>query len=129
MKNVFYIKISLVITGIFLCFSLQAQHFDSVLYRLDKDYPQEKLYLQFDRSIYNAGETIWFKAYLFSGINLSLISKTMYAELVDDKGNIIQRITTPVLRSSAAGSLDIPPAITGDRIYVRAYTKWMLNFD
>ena len=100
-----------------------------MLNRLDKEYPQEKLYLQFDRSIYNAGETIWFKAYLFSGINLSLLSKTIYAELVDDKGNIIQRVTAPVLRSSAAASFEIPATITGDRIYVRAYTKWMLNFD
>ncbi|MDQ6609436.1 MAG: hypothetical protein M3Y85_06420, partial [Bacteroidota bacterium] len=30
--------------------------------------PQEKIYMQFDKSYYNPGETIWFKAYLFSGI-------------------------------------------------------------
>ncbi|MEO6455095.1 MAG: hypothetical protein ABIN97_13530 [Ginsengibacter sp.] len=129
MKNAFYIKTSLSIAAILLSFFLNAQHFDSVLDRLDKNYPQEKLYLHFDRSVYNAGETIWFKAYLFSGINLSLISKTLYAELVDGKGNIIQRITAPVIRASAASSFDIPANITGDRIYVRAYTKWMLNFD
>ncbi|MEO6675059.1 MAG: hypothetical protein ABIN93_16630, partial [Ginsengibacter sp.] len=129
MKNVFCFKTSLIAMAMFFCFSLNAQRFDSVLERLDTQYPQEKLYLQFDRSIYNAGETIWFKAYLFSGISLSLISKTMYAELVDDKGNIIQRITTPVIRSGAASSFDIPATITGERVYVRAYTKWMLNFD
>lgn len=129
MKKIFHIKIILLITIILRCDVSNAQDIDSVLDHLDKDYSQEKLYLQFDRSIYNAGETIWFKAYLFSGINLSLISKTMYAELIDDKGNIIQRITAPVMRSSAAASFEIPPTITGERIYVRAYTKWMLNFD
>ncbi len=129
MKNIFHPRYSLLIAGMLTCIFLQAQHFDKVLDRLDRDYPQEKLYLQFDRSIYNAGETIWFKAYLFSGINLSLISKTMYAELIDDKGNVMQRITAPLLKSSASGSFEIPVAVTGDKIYVRAYTKWMLNFD
>lgn len=128
MKNVFYIKLVLVITLAFLSFSLKAQRLDSLFTKLE-DYPQEKLYLQFDRSVYNAGETIWFKAYLFSGINLSLISKTMYAELIDENGNIIQRITAPIIRSSAASSFDIPAAITGDKVYIKAYTKWMLNFD
>lgn len=129
MKNAFYPKAILVVAGIFLCTFLQAQHFDSVLYRLDKEYPQEKLYLQFDRSMYNAGETIWFKAYLFSGISLSLISKTVYTELIDERGNILQRVSAPVVKSGASGSFEIPQNITGDRIYVKAYTKWMLNFD
>ncbi|MEP6594678.1 MAG: hypothetical protein ABJA71_01980 [Ginsengibacter sp.] len=129
MRNGLYIKINFFIASWLLCLCLNAQRFDSVLKRLDTEYPQEKLYLQFDRSIYNAGETIWFKGYLFSGINLSLISKTIYAELIDDKGNILQRVTAPVLESSAASSFDIPDNIQGDIVYIRAYTKWMLNFD
>src|SRR5215212_1565759 len=111
MRHDLYIRINLFIAGLLFCLCLQAQRFDSVLNRLDAEYPQEKLYLQFDRSVYNAGETIWFKAYLFSGINLSLISKTVYAELVDDKGNILQRVIAPVLQSSAASSFDIPENI------------------
>src|SRR5688500_4744751 len=108
MRNDLYIKINFFVAGLLLCLCLNAQRFDSVLNRLDTEYPQEKFYLQFDRSVYNAGETIWFKAYLFSGINLSLISKTIYAELIDDKGNILQRITAPLLQSSAASSFEIP---------------------
>jgi len=129
MRNDLYRKISLFIAGLFLCLCLSAQRFDSVLNRLDTEYPQEKLYMQFDRSVYNAGETIWFKAYLFTGINLSLISKTLYAELIDEKGNILQRVTAPVLQSSAASSFDIPENIQGEIIFIRAYTRWMLNFD
>src|SRR5215210_778657 len=122
MKKDLYFKINLVIACWILCLCLHAQRFDSILHRLDTEYPQEKLYLQFDRSVYNAGETIWFKAYLFSGINLSLISKTIYAELIDNKGNILQRVTAPVLKSSAASSFDIPANIQGDIIFIRAYT-------
>ncbi|MDQ6757090.1 MAG: hypothetical protein M3004_09150, partial [Bacteroidota bacterium] len=108
--------------------NLKAQRFDSTLKKLDAEYRQEKLYLHFDRSFYNPGETIWFKAYLFAGNFPSLISKTLYTELVDAKGKILQRITAPVVMSSAAGSLVIPQDVGGNLI-VRAYTKWMLNFD
>ncbi len=123
------LKISSLIFGLLFSISLNAQQFDSLLNKLDKEYPQEKIYMHFDRSVYNAGQTIWFKAYLFSGINLSLISKTIYAEMSDEKGHIIQRVMLPVLKSSAAASFDIPDNIQGDVIFIRAYTKWMLNFD
>ncbi len=106
-----------------------AQRFDSILNKLDKEYPQEKLYLQFDRQLYYPGETIWFKAYLFAGNDLSLISKTLYAELIDEKGKVIERKTAPLLESSAAAAFDIPADIRGRSVYVRAYTRWMLNFD
>jgi hypothetical protein len=108
--------------------AVQAQY-DSVLNILDTRYPQEKLYLHFDKSYYNPGETIWFKSYIFSANLPSLISKTVYADLVDDKGNIIDRKLAPVVMSSAAASFDLPSNLTSSTVYVRAYTDWMLNFD
>jgi hypothetical protein len=107
----------------------QAQRFDSILAKLNTEYKQEKLYLHFDRSLYSPGETIWFKAYLFTGNYPSLISKTIYAELLDEKGKVIDRKTAPVLSSSAASSFDLPATLKSTVVYVRAYTKWMLNFD
>ena len=108
---------------------LHAQIYDSVLKILDTRYPQEKLYLHFDRSYYNPGETIWFKAYIFAANMPSQISKTVYADLVDEKGNIIQRKMAPVVMSSAAAAFDLPAKLTSSTVYVRAYTDWMLNFD
>ena len=122
------LKIYLLILTTITSIGVNAQSFDSVLKKLDTRYPQEKLYLHFDRSVYNPGETIFFKAYLFSGNFPSLISKTLYTELTDAKGKVIQRVTAPILVSSAAASLDIPADVSGV-VYVRAYTKWMLNFD
>src|SRR5688572_28685271 len=111
-------------------FSLaQSQVFDSVLKVLDTRYPQEKLYLHFDKSYYNPGETIWFKAYIFASNIPSSISTTIYAELIDDKGKIVERKTAPVVMSSAAAAFDLSPSITSSVVYVRAYTDWMLNFD
>jgi hypothetical protein len=121
-------KICLFVLAVSLSFNSSAQRADSLLNKLNTDYQQEKLYFQFDRSVYNPGETIWFKAYLFAGNFPSLISKTLYTELINEKGIVLQRRILPVIGSSAAGSLEIPSDITGT-VYVRAYTKWMLNFD
>src|SRR5690606_29369692 len=109
---------------------LSAQNiFDVTLNKLAEEYPQEKIYIHFDKEAYNPGERIWFKAYLFSGLLPSTLSKTIYAELLDEKGQIIERITAPVFNGGAASSCDIPGDINQNRVYVRAYTAWMLNFD
>lgn len=118
-----------VFTLLLFSFIASAQRFDSILSKLDKEYPQEKVYLQFDRQVYYPGETIWTKAYLFAGNDLSLISRTLYADLIDEKGKVLQRKTAPLLESSASLAFDLPVDIKGKLVYVRAYTRWMLNFD
>lgn len=113
-----------------VCFTATSQQlFDSLLTVLNTRYPQEKIYLQLDKSFYNASETIWFKGYIFNGNIPSQISTTMYAELLDEQGTIVQRKTMPVVQSGAASAFEIPDASTNNRYYIRAYTDWMLNFD
>ena len=69
------------------------------------NFPQEKIHIHFDKKVYNAGETIWFKAYIFTGADPSISSKNFYAELSDPDGNILQRKVYPVLESTTAGRL------------------------
>ncbi len=128
MKNIINLKIYL-LPLLFSCMCSKAQRFDTTLSKLNREYKQEKLYLHFDRSVYSPGETIWFKAYLFTGNTPSVISKTIYAELFDDKGKLLERKSAPALMSSAAAAFDLPTNLSSSVIYIRAYTKWMLNFD
>ena len=93
-------------------FRLRAQNDDSSSSVLDARYPQEKLYLHFDKQYYNPGETIWFKAYMFAANVPSQISKTVYAELIDENGKIIERKTAPVVMSSASAAFDLPEKLT-----------------
>jgi hypothetical protein len=95
----------------------RAQEPDSLLNKLDKEYPQEKIYIHYDRPYYNPGETIWFKAYVFSANLPSLFSKTLYAELIDDKGNVIQRKTVPILGASAASDFTLPDSMRYSVVY------------
>ena len=112
-----------------ICRGLQAQQIDSLLNILDSKYLQEKIYLQVDKAYYNAGETIWFKAYLSADNLPRPFSKTMYAELMDDKGTLLQRKMMPIVQSGAASNFELPDTINSTRLFIRAYTTWMLNFD
>jgi hypothetical protein len=129
MKNSFYKIIAFTIVFITVVPGLQAQQIDSLLNILDENYPQEKIHLQMDKLYYNPGETIWFKAYLKADNLIAPISKTCYAELLDEKGKLLQRKIMPVLESGAASNFELPDSLHSNKLFIRAYTSWMLNFD
>jgi hypothetical protein len=108
---------------------VNAQKLDSMLNIYANGYPQEKIHVQMDKKIYHAGETVWFKAYIFSGADPSLLSRNFYAELSDPSGAILQRKVYPISESSTAGSFDLPKKIDSRHLHFRAYTTWMTNFD
>lgn len=108
---------------------LSAQKLDSMMNIYANNYPQEKIYVQFDKNLYSPGETIWFKAYIFTGADPSLVSKNFYAELSDASGAILQRKVYPISESSTAGNFDLPAKMTARHLHFRAYTTWMTNFD
>jgi len=116
---------------IFLFFfsQLNAQNIDSNLVRYANKYAQERMYLHYDKSSYAAGETIWFKAYLMKGIFPADESKTLYVDWTDDKGNLLQHSLSPVQEGTSFGQYELPADYPGEFIHVKAYTKWMLNFD
>jgi hypothetical protein len=111
------------------CVYGQAERIDSVLEVYRRNYQPEKLYLHFDKSVYSAGETIWFKAYLMAGGGLSDMSKNFYVDIYTAGGKLLQHFVTPVFQSSARGQFDVPADYKGGAIHLRAYTQWMLNFD
>src|SRR5258708_40207775 len=90
--------------SVFFPMFLSAQKLDSMLNIYANRYPQEKIHVHFDKKISSSGETIWFKAYIFSGADPSLYSKNFYAELSDPSGAIVQRKVYPVSESSTAGN-------------------------
>ena len=115
------------------CFAIsaKAQKLDSVLATYAEKYQPEKIYLHYDKDNYYPGETVWFKSYLLEGI-FPLApegSKTMYVDWVDEKGKVLSHTVSPIIESVSNGQFDIPSDFTGNAIHVRAYTKWMLNFD
>lgn len=89
--------------------------------------PIEKAYLHFDRENYIAGETAWFKAYLYSNYSPDLLSTTLYVELVNESSVIIDRKIVPVFWGSASGQIEIPDSLPTGSYFIRAYSATMLN--
>lgn len=106
-----------------------AQHIDSTLAIYANQFPQERMYLQYDKPVYSPGETIWFKAYLMNGIMPSDISKNGYADFYDAEGRLLAHSVFPIVEGSFHGQFDIPDSIETPYVHVKAYTAWMLNFD
>ncbi len=109
--------------------SVKAQKPDSLLAVYSEHYPQEKVHIQFDKSFYNAGDIIWYKAYLLAGTEPSDNSANFYVDWFGDDGRLLQHTIDPLEESGAKGQFQIPSGYKGRLIYLKAYTKWMLNFD
>ena len=107
----------------------RAQEIDSTLEKYANDFGDEKTYLHFDKSAYVPGETVWFKAYIMNGIYPADESKNFYVDWTDENGKLLAHDVYPVVYATSNGQFDIPTQYTGHYLHVRAYTRWMLNFD
>jgi TonB-dependent Receptor Plug Domain len=93
--------------------------------------PQEKVYLHFDKPYYMAGETIWFKGYLFDATlnNIDSISRILYVDLIDpSEGKIVMHSTLKCEKGMTNGSFLLPENLDEKLYTIRAYTNYMKNF-
>jgi hypothetical protein len=92
-------------------------------------YPQEKLFLQSDKSQYLAGETIWMKAWCTLDGAPSFLSRTAYIELVNSNGDVVKKSMYKLdSMSTFNGDIELPNSIPSGTYTINAYTLWMLNF-
>jgi hypothetical protein len=124
MKKIFFASLAAIAWN-----AAPAQAIDSTLARYADYYQPEKAYLHYDKTSYFAGETIWFKAYLMEEFIPALGSKTFYVDWIADDGSVLAHSVSPLIDACTNGQFDIPENYAGNYIHVRAYTKWMLNFD
>jgi hypothetical protein len=106
-----------------------AQNIDAALQTLATKHPTEKIYIQYDKGYYVAGETCWFKAYLYSNGQPSDLSYNFYLQLTDSKGQIIMTQKYPVKGATVSGGIEIPDSLEQGNYFVNAMTPGMLNAD
>lgn len=92
---------------------------------------QEKIYLHTDREFYVAGEYMWFKVY---AVDASLhrpldVSHVCYVEVLDRANTVVAQAKVALDHGTGSGSLFLPATVDTDNFTVRAYTRWMKNFD
>jgi len=114
---------------ILFSFKAKAQAFDSLLNIYEEEFPHEKIHIHFDKTMYNTGETIFYKLYVLSGVEWTSLSKNVYVSWYDNNGNYIKQTVAPLFQSSAKGSFEVPADYKGNFLRAKAYTRWMLNDD
>jgi hypothetical protein len=90
--------------------------------------PQEKAYVQTDRNAYVTGEPIWFKVYTTLNEKPTILSKTVYVELISSDGKLLDKKMIKLKEGTASGVVDIKASYASGNYFLRAYTLWMLNF-
>ncbi|MEO6135948.1 MAG: hypothetical protein ABIP35_12390 [Ginsengibacter sp.] len=109
--------------------SVSAQDFNANISRYAQDYAQERLYIHFDKSSYAPGDSIWFKVYVMEQVMPADKSKTVYLDWSDEKGKLLYRTSSPLAEGTTYGQFAVPAKYAGQYVHVKAYTRWMLNFD
>ncbi len=122
-------KTKLLLFLVFTCNSLFgfSQKPEELLLQWYQKAPVEKIWLHHDRDNYVAGETAWFKAYLYSDFQPDTLSSVLYVELFNEAGVMVTRNVFPVLLAASYGQIDLPDTLTTGIYQLRAYTPGMLN--
>ena len=93
---------------------------------------QEKVYVHTDNMCYFVGDTLWYKAYVVRADDLKFtdMSRLLYVELLSPDGLLVERQTVVVSdKGLSCGGFALPDSLYGGYYELRAYTRWMLNFN
>lgn len=127
MKQIITLLLACLIT-----YTLPAQNGTAIFHKAYQNYnenvPLEKAYVHTDRTLYKPGETIWFRTYLTDGAHLpSKVSPIVYAQLLNPKGSIEQKITLIGKDGAIFGDFQIGNNAAGGIYKLRVFTNWMKN--
>ncbi len=89
----------------------------------------EKVYMQFDKPYYSAGDTIWFKGYLVNAVTNvpKMPSNYIYVELLDHSSTLLQRMKIKADEWGFHNGIGLDPKMPAGDYVIRAYTQWMRN--
>ena len=94
-------------------------------------FPQERVYLHFDNTAYYLGETMWFKAYVTSGLSddEKPQSRVLYVELCAPEGYVVETKKYKLDENGRCnGEFELRKELLSGYYEVRAYTRYMLNW-
>ncbi len=91
----------------------------------------EKIYLHIDRELYSPGDYIWFKTYLVNGFTNQLLPgyKNIFVQLVNNDGKVFYDRIILSQEGISHGDFLISDSIPDGAYVIRAYTKYLENFD
>jgi len=95
------------------------------------NFPQEKVYVHYDKPQYVLGERIWYKAYLLDAIlHQSLTpSQQVVVELLDPNNELMSAEIIWIENGAGGGDFKLGPEWATGRYLIRAYTSYQRNFE
>ena len=94
---------------------------------------QEKVYIHTDNNCYFIGDTLWYKAYVVRADDLHFtdMSRILYVELLNPDGLVVERqnLVVDPKGNYSCGSFALHDSLYSGFYELRAYTRWMLNFN
>jgi alpha-2-macroglobulin-like protein len=137
MKTKSFLRLAVILAVVLLCgfqFAEDPEFAEKLKARLNKynsEYPEEKIYLQFDKPFYKPGEDIWFNAFILNSNSHkpTNLSEVLYVDLADPKGNIVSHLELIINDGTTRGDFKINAQDLGGIYKVQAYTNWMKNFN
>lgn len=91
---------------------------------------RELLYVHTDRTLYEPGDFVWFRAYLTDPqLRLDQVaSDVLTIQLLDPGGTVIQTVNLYRGENGHDGHLQLQAELKGGRYTLRAYTNWLGNY-
>jgi hypothetical protein len=107
---------------------------DSVSGKLITDIRKQgrpKALLETDKSIFKAGETIWFRSFLVNSISQKVTrqSKYLFVDLVNEKDSAVTSLLLDATRQQLNSKIILPATIPPGYYWLRAYTRQMAEGD
>lgn len=91
--------------------------------------PEDRVYVQFDKPMYEPGDNIWFNAFVRNGSNLKASDQSdiLHVDLINPKGGVEKSLNLIAKKGMAAGDFYLGEEAPGGVYKLRAYTNWMKN--
>lgn len=91
--------------------------------------PQDRVYLQFDKTFYEPGDNIWFSAYVRDAETMkqSEQSDIVHIQFISPKGTVDKELQLIVKNGKAIGDFKLADEMPGGLYKIKAFTNWQLN--
>lgn len=122
-----YHRFVIFVLGFLSCFTVRAQNSFQLLTEWKQRYPSEKIYFHLDRSNYQPGDTVWFKAYLSHDQLPDTLSTALYTQLWTSSGKMVSEQVWPILFGTSHGQFELPDSTVAGEYMIKAWTAQLLN--
>ncbi len=101
----------------------------SKLSNYNRAIPEDRLYVHTDKTLYQPGETIWFKTYVRNGKTLKPSGKSeiVMVDIINPKGAVESTINIIAKDGSGEADFTLLPSAPGGVYKLKAYTQFQKN--